>query len=358
MKTLESLRKKIDDLDAKIVELLNARADLSLAIAEHKRSAGLPIFAPERESQLLKKILRQGRDRRLPPAALTAIYREIISASIALQGTLKIAFFGPAATNTHQAARDQFGALAEYIPVSTIADVFAEVERGRVNYGVVPIENSTEGVVAHTLDMFAAHEVQICSELELSISHQLLSKASSRAGIKTIYSHPHAFPQCRNWLKGNLPEATLVEVSSTARAAQMAARSARTAAIASRLAGKLYGLNTLAERIEDDPSNTTRFLVLGRHAAKPTGYDKTSVMIAIKDKVGALYELLRPFSKYNINLLNIESRPSRLKNWNYIFYVDFLGHAEDAQVQRVLQAIKRQALSIKILGSFPRSARS
>jgi chorismate mutase / prephenate dehydratase len=351
---LEKARKEIDRIDARVVELLNQRAALAVEISHQKRKSNLPVFAPDRESKLFRRLSRLGKDGPLPQQALLAIYREVISASIALQATQKIAFFGPEGTFTHQAAQEQFGSSATYLPVRGITDVFREVERGRADYGVVPIENSTEGVVNHTLDMFPDTQVKICAEISLRVSHNVLSDEKTLASVKKIYTHPQPLGQCRSWLDGNLPEVEIVEVSSTAKAAQMAAKHKGTAAIASRLAAKLNKLSLLARGIEDNSDNCTRFLVLGRHLSGPTGKDKTSIMLAIKDSVGALHRILKPFGTHNINLTSIESRPSRKGVWSYIFFIDCLGHVSDPKIKKVLTALKPLTSNLEVLGSYPR----
>lgn len=358
MNNLAELRKSIDRLDDRIVSLLNQRARLALDVSRQKRRKNLPIFAPDRESKLLQRVAQLGKNGPLASQSLRAIYREIISASVALQSPLKIAFFGAEASFTHQAARQQFGSLAAYDSVKSIADVFREVERGRVDYGVVPVENSTEGVVSHTLDMFAESGAKICAEISMPISENLLSVEPSLSGIRKVFSHPQPLGQCRLWLNSHLPEAELVEVSSTSQAAKLAARTPRTAAIASRLAANLYGLKILATGIEDAPDNRTRFLVLGRQCPGPSGHDKTSLQIAIKDSVGALFKILQPFARHRLNLTGIESRPSRLRPWNYLFYIDCEGHVEEKRLQQALQALKPLASAIKVLGSYPRGEES
>ncbi|MCK5218894.1 prephenate dehydratase [bacterium] len=353
--SLDKARQAIDKIDEKIVELLNRRARRVLEISRQKERAQIPVFAPDRESKLLARLKTLRQDGPFPLAALHAIYREIISASISLQAGLKIAYFGPEGTFTHQAAKEQFGASAQYLPVSGIADVFREVECGRADYGVVPVENSTEGVVNHTLDMFADSVLNICSEVSLRVEENLLSRESGMATVKKVYSHPQPLAQCRLWLDGNLPEVERVEVSSTAKAAQMAFRNPGTAAIASRLAAQIHGLQILAQGIEDSSNNVTRFLVLGRHMSGPTGRDKTSIMLAIRDSVGALHKILKPFSQHRINLSSIESRPSRERAWNYLFFIDCYGHVTEPKMKRTLAALKPLANNLKVLGSYPRS---
>ena len=280
------------------------------------------------------------------------VFREIISASLALEGPLKVAYLGPKATFTHLACIQQFGFSAAYIPVNSIKEVFSEVERGRVNYGVVPIENSTEGVVNHTLDTFIDSPLKISAEIIQEVSHHLLSKSGRLSDIKHIYSHPHAIAQCKRWLEENLPKTPITEVYSTAKAAEICLEDPGAAAIASELAGKLYGLEIVKKRIEDNINNSTRFLVISGKSSERTGRDKTSVMFSVKDRVGALYDILKPFAKNNINLTKIESRPSGKKVWEYIFFVDLEGHADDKSVKMGLDELKDHTVFLKVLGSY------
>jgi chorismate mutase/prephenate dehydratase len=352
--SLAKIRRSIDALDVQIVRLLNERARLSVEVSHQKRRVNAPIFAPDRESQLLRRLEKLAHDGLLPAPALQAVYREIISASISLQTKLKIVYFGPEGSFTHEAARERFGSSAALLPVRGIADVFREVERERADYGVVPIENSTEGVVNHTYDMFADSRVKICAEISRRIVHNLLSRETDRRKIKKVFIHPQTLGQCRQWLDSNLPEVEVVEALSNSKAAEMATRAKNSAAIASRLAAKLYGLNILAKGIEDQADNTTRFLVLGRHWPGPTGQDKTSLMLAIKDRVGALYHILKPFAQNRVNLTSIESRPSKVRAWNYIFFIDCHGHVQDAKVQKVMKILKPLTSTLCVLGSYPR----
>lgn len=352
--SLVKIRQSIDRVDRQIVKLLNERARLAVEVSHHKRRVNAPIFAPDRESQLLRRLDILARDGLLPVSALRTIYREIISASLSLETRLTVAFFGAEASFTHEAASRQFGASAGYLPVRGINDVFREVERGRADYGVVPVENTTEGIVNHTLDMFLESDVKICSEIAMPISQNLLSRETRLADVKKVYTHPQPLGQCRGWLDGNLTDAEIVEVSSTSQAARQAAKTPGSAAIASRLAAKVYDLRILARDIQDSSRNATRFFVLGRHIAGPTGHDKTSLMLAIKDRVGALYKILQPFAEHRVNLTSIESRPSRVRAWNYIFFIDCLGHREERKVRKVLDELKPMTSVLKVLGSYPR----
>ena len=275
---------------------------------------------------------------------------------------LRVAYFGVAASNTHAAAQKHFGAKATFVPTRTIADVFAMTERGETDFGVVPVENSIEGAVTHTLDMFSQSQLQICAEEEMPIAHHLLMRAAKGVAldlskVRAVYSHPQALGQCRNWLARYLPNATLLEASSTAHAAEMAARSeppGAVAAIANALAAETYNLTMVRTDIQDIEDNQTRFLIIGREAAAPTGSDKTGVMISIKDRVGALYDILSVFMRYGINLTRLESRPSKQKAWDYVFFIDFPGHPTDKNVAQALEHLQDVTVWVKVLGSWPR----
>jgi chorismate mutase / prephenate dehydratase len=351
---LKRLRNAIDRIDAKLVRLLNERAKNVLKIKSVKAKSDVHFYAPHREMEVYRKISKLNKGP-FPAETLAAIFCEIMSGSLALESKLKISYFGQPGTNTHIAALQKFGSSSSYIAGSTLRDVFLEVERGRAHYGVVPIENSTEGVINHTLDLFVESDLKICSEILMPISHTLMSKTGKIQKVKTIYSHPQALGQCRVWLEANLAGIKIVESPSTARAAQMASLNATVAAIAPDLAAKLYKLKPIAKHIEDMQDNYTRFLVIGKTTAEKTGTDKTSIMVSIKDKVGALFSLLYPFEKQGLNLTSIESRPSRKKAWDYYFFIDFLGHINDLKVQKVLQELEKSTLTVKVLGSYPRS---
>ncbi|MCM8784284.1 MAG: prephenate dehydratase [Candidatus Omnitrophica bacterium] len=348
---LIQLRKKVDMVDKKIVELLNERAELTLKIAKVKRGLKESIYVPDRESEVYNKVFRANKGP-LKNESLSAIYREIMSASLSLEKCLRIAYLGPPATFTHLAALRKFGSQVEYVDCRGITDVFNEVEKGNADYGVVPIENSIEGAVTHTLDMFVDSDVNICSEISLEIEHNLLAKCKKNE-IRKVYSNPQVFGQCRIWLESNLPRAELVEVSSTTKAAEFASCEKLSAAIASEMAAERYGLKILASSIEDSPHNVTRFLVIGKSLTRPTGKDKTSVMFSIKDRVGALHAMLFPFKKHNINLTKIESRPSKRKPWDYYFFIDLEGHIEDRKVKNALVELEKICTYLKVLGSYP-----
>lgn len=348
---LKALRKRIDNIDKELVQLLNLRAKITQKVAKVKQRAGAGVYSPDREREVLNKISQNSKGP-LPSSALEAIYREVMSASLAFEKPLKIAYLGPQATFTHLAALKRFGSQVEYVPCDSIPDVFLEMERGTADYGVVPIENSVEGAVTHTLDMFIDSDLKICAQIILDVSHNLLSKYPKEK-IKRVYSNPQVFGQCHIWLQENLPGAERIEVSSTTRAAQIAQKENMSACIASLLAAKVYGLKVIAKDIEDSPHNITRFLVIGNTEAEQTNRDKTSILFSIKDKVGALHDMLIPFKKNGINLTKIESRPSKRKAWDYYFFVDLEGHKNNPRVKKALQELEGSCKFLKILGSYP-----
>ncbi len=349
---LGELRKQIDAIDQQILDLLNRRAAVVQQVGQVKLREGMDFHAPQREEEILERLTR-GNPGPFPVRGVRSVYREIISACRALEHPLRVAYLGPRATFTHLACLKRFGEAAEYVPVRSIRDVFQEVEKEKAAYGVVPIENSTEGVVSHTLDMFVDSDLKIGGEILLDVSHHLLSRSGEKAAIEKIYSHAHAIAQSRRWLEANLPHVPVLEVASTAAAAETASRDPNAAAIASELAARLYGLEVVSARIEDAANNFTRFLIVGRKPAPRTGHDKTSILFSIKDRVGALYGMLEPFAEGGINLTKIESRPSKTKVWEYLFYVDFEGHGEDPRVERALARLSEQCLFLKVLGSYP-----
>jgi chorismate mutase/prephenate dehydratase len=357
MASLNALRRRIDRLDESLLRLLNRRGVFVQEVRAIKEKRGQSIFSPSRERDLLRR-LKAKNTGPLSDAAVEDIFREIVHVCRSLEKDLKIAYFGPEATFTHQAAVKCFGRRSQLSACRTIADVFSEVEKERVDYGVVPIENSTEGVVNHTLDMFMESELSICAELELPIRQYLLGHAATYrhgAGVRTLYVHTQALAQCRQWVEEHLPGVRMIEAASTAESARVASNDRRAVAIASRLAAELYGLDILASRIEDVADNFTRFLVIGRTQPPATGHDRTSIMFSIKDRVGALYDMLAPFRKNRLNLTKIESRPTRQRPWEYVFFVDFLGHRSEKRVQKALQQLERSCISLRTLGSYPLS---
>ncbi len=352
MKELLNLRKEIDKIDDEIVDLLNRRAGFVVDVGTIKRKAKSRFYKPDREREILERITARNAGP-FPNDALKAIFREILSASLSLEEPLKVTCLGPLGTYTHMAALRHFGSSAAFLPVDSIKKVFENVETNKAEYGVVPIENSNEGVVSHTLDMFVDSDLQVVAEVIIEIAHNLLSKQTDRGRIRKIYSHPQALAQCRGWLESNMPAVPTAETTSTSKAAEVAAREPSSAAIASEIAARMYDLHIVERGIQDGRRNITRFLVISKQFPHRTGTDKTSVMFTIKHKPGTLYDVLLPFKRAKINLTKIESRPSRRKAWEYIFFVDMEGHVEDRKVKKALDSLKENCLYLKILGSYP-----
>lgn len=354
--SLGQIRREIDALDERILNLLNDRAQAAVRIGKLKEELALEYYAPEREREIYERLetLNRSRHGMFPAPAIQRVYREIISASLSLEKPLRVAYLGPRATFTHVAAIEHFGMSAQTNPVRGVADVFAEVENGRADYGVVPVENSTEGIVSHTLDLLSDSPLKIMGEALLEIEHHLLTrKIMPLASIKTVISHPQALAQCRGWLDKNLPGIPRLEADSTAQASQRASEDEQTAAIASRAAGDLYGLVVAHERIQDQADNYTRFLILGHETVPATGQDKTSIVFAAHDKPGALFKTLKPFADAGINMTKIESRPRKTRPWEYVFFVDLSGHVSDVRVAKALKQLERTCAFVKVLGSYP-----
>jgi len=349
---IDELRKSIDKIDDKILDLINQRLGLGKKIGNIKRKKKEQITDRARELSILKRLkdLNKGQ---LRNDTLDYIFTQIISESREIQQPSKISYLGPEATFTHIAAMNHFGHNVAFVPQPAIYDVFSDVEKGSSQYGVVPVENSNEGSVNHTLDLFFESDLKICGEIFQPVSHDLLSNTKSLDQIKVIYSHPHAFAQCRIWLKKNLPKADLKECSSTAQAAKKTTKMTESAAIAGRKAGQLYKLKVAASRIEDNGRNTTRFIVIGRYIIGRTNNDKTSIMFATAHIPGALYKALQPMNEAGINMVKLESRPAKHENWSYFFFVDFQGHMEDSDVYETIAKMKNLCLHLKHLGSYP-----
>lgn len=352
-KNISVLRQQIDKVDQQILQLLSQRGKRVVEIGKIKKALGNKFHVPERESKLISA-LQKANPGPYSNEALGTIYREILSASLALESPLKVAFLGPEATFTHLAGIRRFGLSAQFKPQISIAKVFQEVSLGKADYGIVPIENSTEGVVSYTLDLFAEFPLKICGEVKLPIVHNLLSEAKSLKEIRKVYSHPQALAQCRVWLDSHLPGINTVEVASTAKAAEIASKEKTSAAISSEYAASHYSIGILAKHIEDHPNNFTRFVVISKNDCGVTGNDKTSVMFSAKDEVGILHRLLAPIAKEKINLTKIESRPLKGRAWEYIFFVDMDGHRETPKVKRALEKMAKGCAFIKILGSYPK----
>ncbi|PSQ93258.1 MAG: prephenate dehydratase, partial [Proteobacteria bacterium SW_6_67_9] len=343
-----------DALDQQILALVNERADCAQQVAEIKRAAGETAnFArPEREARLLRE-LTEANPGPLASDAVTRIFREIISGCLALEQPLRVAYLGPAGTFTQAAVQKHFGGSVGTQPLGAIDEVFREVAAGSAHFGVVPVENSTEGMVTHTLDVFAESQLRICGEILLRIHHHLVTNAGALASVTCVYAHQQALAQCREWLDANLAHAQRVAVNSNAEAAQRAAAEPAHAAIASAMAAEIYGLECLFERIEDEPDNTTRFLVLGHHDVAPSGDDKTSLLLSARNRPGALFHLIQPLADHGIDMTRLESRPTRGRLWEYVFFVDIAGHADSEAVRPALAALNEEAALCRVLGSYP-----
>ena len=353
--SLDDLRSRIDSIDDQILALLEQRAEVVARVARAKGEAGLPAYDPERERAVLDRLAQRGAGR-FPRESIARVYREVMSACLSIQAPVTVAFLGPEGTFTHIAARELFGLAARYTETSTIDGVFDAVRRETVAYGVVPIENSTEGSVTYAVDALLEGGVFIRRELVLEVSQCLLSLASGLSAVARVYSHPQALAQCRGWLAKNLSSAQLVQTSSTAVAAREAATDPAGAAVGSSLAGEVFGLPVLRERIQDRAENATRFVLLSREEARRTGDDKTTLSFALRDEPGALRRALEIFDAAGVNLTRIESRPSRHKAWEYVFLVDVAGHREDEPVARAVAQLRAQTETDDLHGSYPRFA--
>jgi chorismate mutase/prephenate dehydratase len=355
--SLNALRRQIDALDAQMLELFNRRARLALQVAESKTASGETacFYRPEREAQVLRRVRDLNRGP-LDGDTIARLFRELMSACLALEKPLAVAYLGPEGTFTQQAAYKHFGHAVHATPRTAIDEIFRAVECGDCQFGVVPVENSTEGVIAHTLDCFVASPLLICGEVALPIHHNLLSLEIDIARVREVFSHQQSLAQCRRWLDRHLPGAARSAVASNAEAARLAADTSASAAIAGDMAAELYGLHALARNIEDEADNTTRFLIIGRQAAGASGQDKTSLLISADNQPGALYRILAPFAAHGISLSKIESRPSRQGIWEYVFFIDVEGHRDDPPLSAALRELHEQVRFLKILGSYPRAA--
>lgn len=349
---MQEIRAGIDAVDEEIVRLLDRRATLARRMGAYKQQRGLPVYAPARERMVLDRAAEIG-DGSFPKGGLEAVFREIISTSVSLETRLKVAYLGPEATFTHEAALRSFGTSIELQPQVTVADVFARVERGEVEHGVVPVENSMEGAVTHTLDELMNSPLKVCGEIYLPVSQNLLAREPSVEEIDLVLSHPMALAQASSWLRRELPGAGLEEVESTAEAARRAASEPGVAAVGSALAAEAHGLEVLAHGIQEARTNTTRFIVLGRSWAARTGKDKTSVVFSVKDRPGVLADALSAFSAEGINLTRIESRPSRKRAWTYVFFADFRGHPDEERVGRALEGLEDHCPYVSLIGAYP-----
>ncbi|SFF93273.1 prephenate dehydratase [Neptunomonas qingdaonensis] len=356
---LKVLRDQIDSIDKQIHLLLNQRASCAQRVAEVKQQfQGEEIavfYRPEREAQVLKRVMERN-EGPLADKEVARLFREIMSVCLALEKPMRVAFLGPEGTFTQQAALKHFGHSAESAPMNSLDQVFREVEAGAAHYGVVPIENSSEGMATHTLDLFKRFNLRICGELELKIHHHLLvQEKTDSASIRRIYAHQESFAQCHSWLDAHYPHAEHITVSSNAEGARLASKEVGTAAIAGDMAMSLYQLEVLERNIEDQPDNTTRFLIIGDQDVGASGDDKTSILMSAHDKPGVLYSLLEPFHRHGISLTRIETRPAGQGGWSYMFYIDFEGHVDDPKVQKVLSELESGSVELKLLGSYPKA---
>jgi chorismate mutase/prephenate dehydratase len=353
---LDDVRARIDKLDCEIQRLISERAGLAFQVVEAKGETGNAIdyYRPEREAQVLRSVVDRN-DGPLSDTEMLRLFREIMSACLAQQEPLKVAYLGPEGTFTQQAVNRHFGHSVLAISMGSIDAVFRQVQSGEADFGVVPVENSSQGAVSHTLDMFLDSELKICGEVELRIHQNLLTHAASLAQVERVYSHQQSLSQCQAWLRSHLPQSERIAVSSNAEAARRVKNAPEAAAIASRAAAKVYGIPILFADIEDQPDNTTRFLIIGRELLPVSGDDKTTLMLANRTGPGALYALLEPLSRMNIDMTRIESRPSRFGKWDYVFFIDIAGHVDSHPVNEVLAELEKTAHMVKVLGSYPRA---
>ncbi|MBM4104265.1 MAG: prephenate dehydratase [Planctomycetes bacterium] len=351
--SLEELRKKIDAMDEQLVELINQRARIVSEIGKLKVSQDKPIYSPDREKAVFDKIAKCNAGP-MPDKTLSAIWREIMSGSFFLERPLCIAYLGPEGSFSHNAAILKFGQSVDYEATADIRAIFEDVAKGHCDFGIVPIENSAGGGVRESLDAFVETEAMICAEVNMAIHHNLMANCPI-SQVQRVYSQPEVFAQCRNWLAGSCKDAELIPMASSSRAAKLASEEAGSAAIASAVAAEIYGLKILFHDIEDISNNITRFLIIAKADAKPTGDDKTIILFSTAHKTGALVDVLNVFKNYDINMTNIGSRPNKKREWEYYFFVDFLGHKADKNVAKALDEAKRHCLQLSVLGSFPRS---
>jgi chorismate mutase/prephenate dehydratase len=352
---LENLRKKIDELDKKILELLNERGRIAIEISKLKQENSFNVYDPSREREIERNIKKINLGP-LSTNSVISVFREIISGCRSLQHPIRVAYLGPEGSFSHQAAFHEFGSSAVFLPVINLQDVFEEVEKERASFGIVPVENSIEGSIGSVLDMFLKSHLRVSSEFFQKISHFLLSKRGDIKDIEVIASHPQALGQCKKWLSERLKHIEFRETASTARAAQLASRDKKIAAVAGELAAAVYKLKVVEKHIEDNPNNTTRFWVIGRENRRPTGADKTSIVFSLSDEPAALQKALLPFAEAKINLTKIESRPSKERSWEYVFFVDFDGHSSGEDIREVLSKVEKSCLFLKVLGSYPKGS--
>lgn len=351
--TLEDLRRKIDSIDEKLVELINERAQIVVEVGKVKQADSAPIYVPHREKAVLDKIAQLNKGP-LPDKTMQAIWRELMSGSFFLERSLLIGYLGPQGSFSHNAAILKFGQSVDYEALTDIRGIFEEVSKGHCDFGIVPIENSAGGGIRESLDAFVDTDVMICAEVNMAIHHNLLANCPM-SEIKRIYSQPEVFAQCRNWLSSTFKDTEVIPMASSSKAAQFAVNEPNSAAIASAIASEIYGLKMLCQNIEDVSNNVTRFLIISKNDSQPSGDDKTIVLFSTSHKTGALVDVLNVFKDCGINMTNIGSRPNKKREWEYYFFVDFLGHRKDDHVKQALQDAKTHCLQLSVLGSFPRS---
>lgn len=351
--SLKELRKKIDAIDEKLVELINQRARIVIEIGKLKQAHETQIYVPHREKEVLDKIAELNKGP-LPDKTMQAIWRELMSGSFFLERPLQIGYLGPQGSFSHNAAILKFGLSVDYEALSDIRAIFEEVSKGHCDFGIVPVENSAGGGIRETLDAFIETDVLVCGEANMAIHHNLLANCPMHE-VKRIYSQPEVFAQCRNWLAATFKDAETIPMASSSRAAKLATEESGSAAIASSIAAEIYGLKILCQDIEDVANNITRFLIISKQDAEPTGDDKTIILFSTAHRTGALVDVLNVFREYDINMTNIGSRPNKKREWEYYFFVDFLGHEQDENVKKALAEAKKHCLQLSVLGSFPRS---
>lgn len=353
---LSKLRSQIDAIDQQILQLINQRAQCAIEVAKTKQAEGETgsFYRPDREAQVLRRI-KELNPGPLSDDAAAHLFREVMSACLALEKPLEVAFLGPEGTFTQQATFKHFGHAVKGIPVPTIHEIFQAVETDHCQFGVVPVENSTEGVIAHTLDRFIDSPLKICGEVEIRVHQNLLGKMDSLLGISEVFSHQQSLAQCRQWLNNFLPGVPCTAVSSNAEAARLASLDHSKAAIAGLMAAELYDLNIVEKNIEDEANNTTRFIIIGEQQPLSTGADKTSILVSTGNQAGALHRILGPFAEYGISMVHIESRPSRQGLWDYVFFIDIEGHKDDPGVAKAFQVLRNNVKLLKILGSYPKA---
>jgi chorismate mutase/prephenate dehydratase len=348
---LKPFRAQIDAIDLKLLDLLNQRANLAVEIGKVKSKTNMPVFRPEREAQILRTLSAENSGP-MPPESLKTIYREIISACRAMERRLVVSYLGPAGTFTEQAAYKYFGSTIDVLPCATLDDVFRAAEAGTVDFGIVPIENSTEGAINRTLDLLIQTSLVISGEISLVINHNLMTQSGKMDGVGVVYAHSHSLAQCQNWLNQHYPRVQRHAVSSNGEAAMIASKNKEAAAIAGELAGKRYDLKIVSAHIQDDPHNRTRFAIIGHQQTEPSGRDQTSLVLSVPNKAGAVYRLIEPLDRYGVSMARFESRPARSQGWEYFFFVDLEGHAKEEKVALALSELKDRSSFFKLLGTY------